>query len=154
MPTYTGKFRETVDVGAPIWTLSSPDALWQSHNSAWEWMEAEGYETFVEAAESVFALIYIYIQHVILWIGWTEGLTECWNWYLETEAIEGPTQTDLTGILEEVAALNSEDFEGIDLSVLKQSMLDQVQERMNEKRAGAALPLHEEVRDGSEAGVS
>jgi len=150
MPTYSGKFRELINDTSPVWTLVAPGDSWQYHASALAWMEALSCEAFADAAESVFAVIFVYIEHVVLWIGWTEGFTESWNWCHETEAVEGPAQTDLTGILEEVAALNSEDFVGIDQALLKQGMLNQVQERINECRMRAGL----EVKDGSEAGVS
>jgi len=143
MPTYSAKFNEQIDLSQPVWTLSTPGSSWQYHESAQSWVDASSFDTFAEAAESMFAIIFVYYDYVVLWVGWTEGVTEEWNWRTEAEAIEGSAHFDLTEIINGVSESNAADFVSINKDILKAGILEQIQQRTDEKRTAAGLPVHD-----------
>jgi len=142
MPTYTARFEERIDLTQPVWTLSTPGSSWQYHSSAQAWVDSSSFDTFAEAAESVFAIIFVYYDQVVIWVGWTEGDWESWNWRTEDEANDGGIHFDLGQIIDSVAAANASDFMSINKDILKAGILEQIQERIDEKRTAEGLPVH------------
>ena len=143
MTTITAKFREAIDAEAEIWTLSTPGSTWQHHNSGTEWVENSSYDTLTEAIEAMFAVIFFWDDTIVVWIGWTEDITETWAWREEDEA-ETDRHCDLGFALEAAAAANPDDFTSVNVEILKDNILEQVQERIDDKREAAGLPVHEE----------